>query len=136
MNFVTNIIPLDEMPYRTIADWRFSKDAKTCYINVADLGDEDYHNALILHETSEIMALLRRFSPHEAVKIVDTFDKRFEKNRKDDFETDPGDDPRAPYHIEHGFATGIERTYLASAGRNWKKYEDKISAMLRKYKKQ
>ena len=135
MKYIIDTIPHKDQPYNTIADWRFSKDEKTCYINVSEMKDSDYHNALALHELSEIMLLLRRMSPKEAVKKVDAFDKKFEKERKDDFESEPGDDPHAPYHIEHSFATAVERLYMAAVERNWKKYDDLMVRMMKKYKR-
>lgn len=133
MRYIIDILPHKKQPYNTVADWRFSKDGKECYINVSDIGYDDYHNALALHELSEIMLLLKRMSPKQAVKVVDIFDKRFEKNRKDDFESEPGDSPQAPYHLEHGFASSVERMYMAAAGRNWKKYEDKMTKLMKSY---
>lgn len=136
MRYEVQVIPHDKQPYNTIADWRFNEDYSVCYINVSDMGDEVYHNALALHEETEVMLLLQRMSPAEAIKRVDYFDIAFEEARPagDSFDTEPGDDPHAPYHIEHGFATSVERMYLAASGKNWKEYEDSMISLMRSYK--
>ncbi len=135
MQFVTKIIPHLEQPYNTVADWRFSDDEKTCFINVSDLEDEDYHNALILHEMTEIMLLLGKFTPAEALKLIDAFDEKFERERTDNFESEPGDSEDAPYYLEHCFATAAERNYLAACGKNWQQYENKMVALMQTYPK-
>ena len=133
MKYQIQTIDHKDQPYNTVADWRFSNDSKTCYINVSDTGDTDYNNALALHETTEIMQLLRLYTPKQAVDKVDRFDEEFEKNRTE-WESEPGDSPKAPYWNEHSFATVVERCYLASQNRNWKEYEDTLTEMMKGYK--
>lgn len=60
---------------------------------------------------------------------VDDFDMEYEKNRKPGDESEPGDDPKAPYHRQHCIATGVERILAAELGVNWKEYEDCINAL-------
>lgn len=133
MMYIVSVIPHDQQPYNSIADWRFNDDYTICYINVSDMGDEIYHNALALHEETEIMLLLQRKTPAEAIGDVDAFDKAFEEARPegDPFETEPGDDPHAPYYTEHCFATAVERMYIAASGKNWKDYEDAMIVLMK-----
>ena len=137
MKYITSIIPHEDQPYNTIADWRFSADYKTCYINVSDMGDEVYHNALALHEKFEVMLLLQRMDAQAALMMVDAFDEAFEAARPagDPFDTEPGDDPKAPYREEHCAATGVERMYIAMSGRSWTEYENKMVEIMKTYAK-
>lgn len=135
MRYIVSVIPHAHQPYNTVADWRFDAEHKICFINVSNTGNEIFNNALALHEETEIMLLLQRMSSYDSVLVVDKFDKSFERRRKDSFESEPGDDPHAPYHVEHGFATAVERMYIAASGENWKRYEDKLVAMMKKYPK-
>jgi hypothetical protein len=131
MRYIIETIPHSHQKYNTIGDWRFSEDYKTCFIFVSDLGDVDFQNAIGLHEMTEVMLFLKRFSPEEAVKIVDAFDTEFEKNHSSDEE--PGDDPKSPYHIEHGYASSAERMYIAACKKNWKQYEDAMVKIMSTY---
>jgi hypothetical protein len=135
MNFVVSIIPHHEQPYNTVGDWRFSDDFKDCYIRISDTGDDAYNYALMVHEMTEVSLLLLKYDPRVAIEIVDEFDMEFERTRTDQFESDPGDDPRAPYHLEHGFATAAERMVIAAAHKNWSRYEARLVELMESYGK-
>ena len=53
----------------------------------------------------------------------------FEKARKKGNEDEPGDDPRAPYVVQHCIATGVERILAALLGVSWKRYEEAINRL-------
>ena len=129
MEYHTKVIPHNEQRYDTVGDYFFSDDEKHCYISVSDSGDDDYNNAVAIHELYEVMQLLRKHSPKEIQSIVDAFDIEYEKNRPEGNDEEPGDDPRAPYHTEHCGATAVERMYIASTGKNWKTYNDKLLSL-------
>jgi len=58
------------------------------------------------HEMIEAYLALHAGVTQEA---VDKFDGAYEAQRKPGDDSEPGDDPKAPYHREHVFATKIER---------------------------
>lgn len=58
---------------------------------------------------------------------VDKFDLNFEKKRKKGDDSEPGDDPKAPYYKQHKFATKIERLLCKELGENWNWYETDIN---------
>jgi hypothetical protein len=60
---------------------------------------------------------------------VDKFDMEFEKDRAVGNEDEPGDDPHAPYHGQHCFATGVERLLAATIGVKWNDYADEIEKL-------
>jgi hypothetical protein len=43
-------------------------------------------------------------------------------------DTEPGDDPRAPYHKQHVFAENIERLLAAELGVDWSAYDKEVSS--------
>ena len=43
---------------------------------------------------------------------------------------DPGDDPRAPYHLEHLTASAIERRLALELGVSWDAYKDAHAMLL------
>jgi hypothetical protein len=55
--------------------------------------------------------------------MLDKFDKDF------DGEGEPGDDPTAPYHREHVFATKIERMLAEELGIDWDAYDKTVNAL-------
>jgi hypothetical protein len=59
---------------------------------------------------------------------VDKFDKAYEAKRKRGDDSEPGDDPRAPYHREHVFASKIERLLAKQLGVDWTNYDREVSS--------
>jgi hypothetical protein len=57
---------------------------------------------------------------------VDAFDIRFEDNRVVGDDSEPGDDPAAPYYQQHQAATIVERTVVAEFGLDWNHYEQNV----------
>jgi len=51
------------------------------------------------------------------VSTEDLFDIQFEGDGE------PGDDPKAPYHRKHQWASRLERMFAAELGVDWGKYE-------------
>ncbi|SRR5258706_10072037 len=72
------------------------------------------HSYLVLiHELVEILLVKLRNIPFKA---IDDFDFGFVEDGE------PGDDPKAPYHKEHMFATYIEKLVAVELGIDWDEY--------------
>ena len=117
------VIKHSEQRYNTLGDWEI-KDTNLL-ISVSDTGNWVYNMAIGLHELVE--ALLCHYRGIEQ-SVVDSFDIEYEKNRSIGDIKEPGDEPTAPYHVEHGLATSVERMFIASVG-NWREYEDTCNSI-------
>jgi hypothetical protein len=113
------VIPHEKQRYETVGDWELIGNALK--ISVSDTGNWLYNMAIGLHELVEALICHHRGISQEK---VDNFDTLYEKRRKDGNIDEPGDDPKAPYHLEHGFASSAERMLIAACGVNWKEYEE------------
>lgn len=123
MNITLKTIPHETHRYTTVGDWEFMPDG-SLEIRVSDIGNEDYEFLVALHELCEV-ALCRKRGISDA--DVTAFDKAFEANRESGDESEPGDEPKAPYAEEHCAATGIERMMASLLGVKWKTYEQALS---------
>ena len=56
------------------------------------------------------------------------FETEIEQGQRDDDE-EPGDDPRAPYHREHVYATNVERMLAYEMGVNWDEYGERLDEL-------
>ena len=123
-----SVVPHKEQEYDTVGNWKLSHyDGEDCLdITVSDMGDWRYNMAVALHEMSEAL-LCAQHGVSEAK--VTAFDVKYEAKRKKGDESEPGDSPQAPYHLEHSFATAIERIFMAACGLNWKKYNDTVEKL-------
>lgn len=81
---------------------------------------------IAVHELVEVL-----LCKHDGVtqKSVDKFDMAYEKKRKPNDDSEPGDNPKAPYVKQHCIATGVERILAAGLGVSWKEYEDELCAL-------
>lgn len=126
VNINIEIIPHDQHRYETVGDWWFDEKG-VLQIRVSKLGDNwKAESAIVVHELCEVLLCKARGISQES---VDAFDKQYEAKRPDGDESEPGDDPQAPYRNEHCFATGIERMLIAAFGMSWKDYEDEINSL-------
>ena len=55
-------------------------------------------------------------------------DRAYEAKRKPGDDSEPGDDPRAPYHFAHVFAEKIERLLATELGVDWSAYDKEVSS--------
>jgi len=125
MKIEIETIPHADHHYPTCGDW-FEKDG-VMHIKVSSLSDWRREALIAVHELVEAM-LCKHDGVSEA--SVDEFDKAYEAARPaDDVESEPGDDPRAPYVDQHCFATGIERLLAARLGVKWNEYADEIESL-------
>ena len=125
MNVVIHTIPHEQQRYPTVGDWLWQPNGDLT-IKVSELGDWRMEMLVAIHELVEVLKCR-----HDGImqSDVDRFDMEFEKNRKPDDDSEPGDSPLAPYKKQHCLATGIERIMASELGLDWKEYDDKIMSL-------
>lgn len=118
-------IPNEEMRYITCGDYWVDDDG-IWQIRVSESGDWRYNFLVAIHELAEQALVINRgISEPE----ITEFDKRYEENRPEGNNDEPGDDPKSPYYEEHCIATAIERIMCAELGLNWKEYDDLLNSL-------
>lgn len=123
MRVIINVIPNDQQRYCTVGDWVWDGDSLT--ILVSKMGNWRYEMLVAFHELAEALICRHREIPEE---IVSAFDIEYERNRAvDDTDSEPGDDPHAPYYREHQFATNVERQLALELDVNWNQYDDTVN---------
>lgn len=118
------VIPHVKQRYDTAGDWW--TDSEGWHIRVSQLGDWRYNFLIAFHELIECAWCAWR-GVNQA--DVDAFDMAFEENRVIGDLSEPGDDPRAPYHDGHQFATAAERLAALALGVRWAEYDAAIWAL-------
>jgi hypothetical protein len=113
------------MRYRTCGDWWVDPDG-TIQIRVSELSDWRREALIAVHELWEGLICKHRGITQEA---VDAFDMEYEANRGSGDDSEPGDNPEAPYRREHCSATGVERLLASELEVVWKDYEEEIEAL-------
>jgi hypothetical protein len=105
MKIVIETIPHAKQRYSTCGDW-FTDPDGTLHITVSEEMGEDSAMLVAIHELIEMFLCQQAFVTQEE---VDAFDKEYERNRKpDDLDSEPGEDPKAPYREQHRIAKEIE----------------------------
>lgn len=122
---IIEVIPHDQHRYTTVGDW-FTNENGELVIRVSELSDWRREYLVAIHELVEVMQCR---NDDVTEKQVDDFDISFENHRKPDNESEPGDDPRAPYRKQHCLATGVERIAAAALDVVWKEYEAELCAL-------
>ena len=112
-------IPHTQQRYPTIGDYWDSADGVQ-QIKVSDMKNEDYEFLVAIHELIE-KHLCRKANIKE--EDITNFDIAFEKNRENGNVDEPGNDPQAPYYIQHQFATAIEKEVARALGVDWEEYD-------------
>lgn len=118
-------VPHSKQRYETVGDWWYAPDG-TWQFAISDLGNWKMELAVAVHELVE--CALCRYKGISQTE-VDDFDMAFESMCQPGDVSEPGDDPRAPYHKEHCIATGIERIVVCMLGLSWKEYDEKINSL-------
>jgi hypothetical protein len=119
------IVPPQEMRYRTVGDWFFTGGG-CLTIQVADTRDWRHNILVAVHELVEVV-LCKNDGITE--KQVDKFDLAHQDDE------DPGTHPKAPYGKQHLIAMGVEMTLAALLGVKWRVYEDALDAVYYKIPK-
>lgn len=137
MKIAIETIPHDQHRYPTVGDWYFEKETSTTesglividevlHIKVSKLSDWRREALIAVHELVEVLICRHAGVTQES---VDKFDKEFEAHRHPDDESEPGDEPSAPYVQQHCIATGIERLLSAALDVKWKEYEEELNSL-------
>jgi hypothetical protein len=115
------IIDHNQHRYPTVGDWFFEGD--TLVIRASRMKDLRYSYLIALHEIIEALQCVENGVSEESVT---EFDELFEQQRADGEipgDAEPGDDSRAPYHVEHLNATAIESVIAVVLNVDWTHYE-------------
>jgi len=125
MKITINVIPHKTQRYETVGDWFFDGNGDLI-INVSQLSDWRREALIAVHELVEVL-----ICKHDKVtqQVVDEFDIAYEERRKEGDESEPGDDPSAPYRKQHCVATAVERLLAAELEVSWKEYEEELSTL-------
>jgi hypothetical protein len=102
-------------------DWFFDKEGNL-QVRVSPQSDWRYEALLGIHEATE--AIMCKFNG-VTVQSVDDFDQEFDLTH--DFDVNAGDDPKAPYKLEHTFATAIERILAGVLRVDWLTYDTELA---------
>ena len=112
-NISIKVIPHKKQRYDTSGDYWIDKRG-TIQIRISKAKNWRYEALLLMHELAEMFLCMERGI---SFKKIDLFDIQFQGDGE------PGDDPKAPYHREHRWASRLERMFAAELGVNWEKYE-------------
>ncbi len=104
--------------YPTCGDW--TNENGVLRVKVSELPDWRYEALVAIHEIVE--ATLCR-ADGVTPEQVDAFDMAFKGD------SEPGDDPQAPYRRQHLMATAIEKMLAAALGVDWQAYERAIEEL-------
>lgn len=108
--------------YDTVGDWQWMNGGKTLVITVSK-APKDSVFLVAMHELAEAYLFTRKVGdPDKATNEVDVFDMGW----KNPNYAEPGDDPAAPYHKEHEFASKIESMLCDEMGMNWEEHEEAL----------
>lgn len=111
--------------YDTVGDY-WQDSCGIWQFRISYMGNWKYELLVFIHELIEWTLVRAAGVPiHE----IDEFDKDFEARRPEGNVDEPGDDPSAPYHIQHCVATGIERIVAGILGVSWKKYDEAVMSL-------
>lgn len=122
---VVRVIPHESQRYPTVGDWFFTNSI--LYIHVSDMGRQDYHHLIAIHEYFEALLCTKEGISEAAVTA---FDVEFERRRAlGEVEGEPGDCEEAPYFDQHQFATQIEKIMSVKLGVNWEEYDAAVNAL-------
>jgi hypothetical protein len=137
--------------YDTVGDWHIEPDGGVLVV-VSRMSDQHYEFLVALHELIEAY-----LCKHAGISEEDVtwYDREFESKRRailsvlevllataDNAEAtaviqrrrseteaaEPGDDPRAPYHKQHVFASKIERMVADQLGVDWAAYNAEVES--------
>lgn len=124
MRIVIETIPGDQQPYPTVGYWEFGNGELR--IDVTDTGNDDFNCLILVHELIEALLCAEQGITTEQ---VDEFDMAFERERKQGDKSEPGDDPKAPYRIQHKQAEAIELLMASFLKVDWREYEAALNKL-------
>jgi hypothetical protein len=110
---VIESIPQKAQRYDTCGDWLTSPYDATLAIRVSEMTDKREMALVAIHEFIEAVLCDHAGITSDA---VDTFDLGWNGDGE------PGDDPAAPYHVQHRLATMVERLIAEQLQVDWDEY--------------
>ena len=122
MKIIIETIPHDEQRYDTVGDY-FIVPNGDIHVLVSGTLSWQYSALVALHELVELLLCKDKGITNEA---IDEFDLNWKPHSR---YTEPGNDPKAPYHIQHKFATRIEKLMAKALSVDWKLYNAFIDQM-------
>jgi hypothetical protein len=156
MNINVEIIPHDCQRYDTVGDWTFEADGtlnvnvsritalerapvdveelfgqhQTHYRLIPDVEQTDSEFLIAIHEIIEAYLCKKASVTQEQ---VDRWDMNWANWRTstygENWPREPGEDPQAPYHVQHLIAQSIEMMLCAQLGLSWKEHCEKVDAV-------
>lgn len=118
---VIDVVPHRKQRYPTVGDY-YKKNGEL-HIRISKMNAK--HEFLVLiHELIEWFLIDQKGI---SIKSIDDFDILYEETKTDNSE--PGNDPNAPYYDEHQFATLIEKLLAEKLGVNWSKYDEAVNKL-------
>lgn len=128
MKIIIETIEHKDQRYDTCGDWYWDDDLEELTIKVSMLPHYFEYEAVLLIGVHELIeALLCRRSVISD-REVDESDRRHGALATPEHK-EPGDDPKAPYHHQHVFASNIERLIAQRLHINWQQYEQEIERL-------
>ncbi len=127
MNIEMKSIPHDQHRYETVGD--YWQDGDVLRFRVSEMGNEDYHFLVMIHEMIEEHMTRRRGIKEPDIKA---FDEMYEAEREEGKHSDadePGFDSRAPYQQEHTIATAVEMMLAGHMGIDWGEYNKTVMSL-------
>lgn len=115
-------IPHSLQRYPTCGDYWLDENGDL-QIRVSLMGNVRSLLAVAIHELFESSGVIANQISMEA---IDRFDMEFEKSRKPDDLTEPGDTPEAPYGHLHRLSTIVEMLYADAVELNWEEHENAV----------
>lgn len=127
MNISIEFIEHEEQRYDTPGDW-FYTPTHDLVIRVSKMGDLRYQYLMAVHELVECLLCV---SEGITQKEVDKFDIQWRRHNLADGTpiTEPGEDPKAPYHEQHVVAENIERIVAQAMAVHWPSYGTEVDLL-------
>ena len=116
MNILIRRVRHSDQPYATVGSWSYPADDRLVIL-VSDVRNPDEEFLIALHELVEAYLCHKHSVSDESVR---EFDIAYNKSGR---QGEPGDDPSAPYHREHVYATAVERLVAGELGVKWSDHE-------------
>jgi hypothetical protein len=126
MKILIGFIPHEDQRYETCGDYYYDKEGNLIVL-ISDTGDQRSNFAVAIHEVFEALSCQIAQIPEEDIT---EFDIAYEEARKpEDTTSEPGDDPAAPYRLQHQSATLAERIFCDSVDLDWSRHEANVYAL-------
>lgn len=109
-----------------VGDYFWENNGQDLQVRVSMLGDWRYEFLVAVHEMIELFLCHRLGISEPTIQAFDEEYYRQEELGVVSGYSEAGADPRAPYHVQHMIADGIERILGVLLGVNQKEYEAAI----------